>query len=133
MKLQYLHRIIYLSILFMSCNSILKQDNDNETDIIIEVEFFNYIENSIEFQLDDGTGTCFWVDTIDMRILSGEYKDKEIKLIMGEFPIRNEFKIMGRYYIKINEKRLEENFTENEHPVFRLMPIISGDIKFVDK
>jgi hypothetical protein len=137
MKVQFFQRGKYLFLLvfliyLIGCVTIKNEPKENEINIVIEVEFFNYIENSIEFLTDYDDGDFFWVDTIDMRILSGEYKDKEIRLIIGENPIRNEFIKMGRYYVKINKEKLE-NFINNDHSRYRSMPIFSGNIEFINK
>ena len=97
--------------------------------INIEVLFFNYRENAIHFSYSDGGWS--WHDIVYMKILSEEYKDKILQIIIGEYPARREqFRIERIYTISVNKRKLEGNLQDIKPE--RYFTFGSSDIIFIE-
>jgi hypothetical protein len=78
------------------------------------VIFSNYTENAICFTyIGEGSEWESWEDIVEMKIISGEYENKIFGIIIGEYPIRDQFKNSNIYNIMINPNYLTEYLYHN--------------------
>jgi len=124
------NKILFLLLFFFNivCISNTQETNDENENIIINVLFFNYVDEGIHFTITGENGTRDeWRDTVDMKVISNEYKNLIFQIIIGEYPVREQLRGSNVYIIKINKYYLEEYLFShgNNH-------IYSSSIKFLE-
>ena len=96
------------------CISNTQETNDANEYIIINVMFFNYVDEGIHFTITGENGTWEeWQDTVDMKVISNEYENLIFRIIIGEYPVREQLRESNVYIIKINKYYLEEYLYHN--------------------
>jgi hypothetical protein len=108
------------------CKGNTQESDDVNKYIIIKVLFFDYNEEAIHFLITDGNDTWDdWRAALKMKVISNEYENLIFRIIIGEYPVREQLKGSSINIIKINKNYLEEYLYHNGN-----YPIYSSSIMF---
>jgi hypothetical protein len=98
--------VILVSIIFLifliGCAGKTRSVNDEY--VIIDVLFYNY--QDLGYHFIEGE-IHYWVNTVNMRILSKEYENIELLVIIADENVKDQFKYGGKYNIKISKYYFE--------------------------
>jgi hypothetical protein len=129
--------IVFILFLFFSViyNGTAQTSDENTTTdsgkeyINIEVLFSDYTEDSIHFTYigDEGSMWESWEDIVEMKVISGEYENKIFMIIIGEYPVRDQFKSSNINRIAIDKTHFTEYLYYDGH-----YHISSSYIKFIE-
>jgi hypothetical protein len=125
--------VFILFLLFFIIYNGTAQTSDDDIGIDSEIEYTNievlfldYKKDAISFTLEyKGFYLEEWRDIVEMKIISGEYENKIFSIIIGEYPVREQFKSSNIYRIMIDKTRLAEYLYNNDH-------LYSSFIKFIE-
>ena len=136
---QLLFRIMAISISLFAVNHICeaqviidiseeKERIDNSEYLYFEVKFFGYLEEGIHFDYNNNDVNLWpWESTVNMEIISDDYSDRVFRIIVGEYPKREQFRNSNIQRIMINKYLLEEYLNEKSPWLLSSMAIIFID------